>query len=477
MHVVWVLTTVLLTCWQTVSSLVGSTELSSSSVVEEEEEMIQQFMDEDFRPWMRYYEAAQHEFFRTIDVLIPDFDYDDGALVMSLVVLAIAFTCYTAHYLLFGVCRPQILLPNRSSSVSDGDAEGEFPWSFYFDKCEVFKQCYFPTFWIHWCQILLFALKCMFWNKSLEPQIRKVLKCEHFTLSDGEVVALDWFAHPDCDETTPLIALLPGVTGGTYDFVDFILEITAKPEFALVILNRRGHRGMPLTRPHFSTSGDWEDVAEMFKHIGETRPKAKVLAMGISAGTALLSCYLGHLGKNAVPCVAVNVSSGIDTSYCIKEIPSASQRLLLSFLKSYFLEPNKDLFQRQEPDMFDLLMNTQCLQIFHGNIHRLNQHRRTLTREQYMDKINPANYYKTVTVPTLFVNSLDDSIFTESIVLKGISKVLENPNQAMVIVRKGEHVCFYENFWKPRRWSDRVALEFFREFLRNQPSSGEATAS
>jgi predicted alpha/beta-fold hydrolase len=112
-----------------------------------------------------------------------------------------------------------------------------------------------------------------------------------------------------------------------------------------------------------------------------------------------------------------------------------------------------------------LLSNTNCLQIFHGNIHRLNQNRRVQTREQFMDKINPANYYKTVTVPTLFVSALDDSIFQGSTLKKGIPKVLDNPNHAMVILRTGEHMCFYENFWYPTRWCERLVIEYFREYL------------
>lgn len=44
--------------------------------------------------------------------------------------------------------------------------------------------------------------------------IPKVVEREELDMSDGGVIALDWFAGPS-DETTPVVLLLPGVVGKT----------------------------------------------------------------------------------------------------------------------------------------------------------------------------------------------------------------------------------------------------------------------
>ena len=66
--------------------------------------------------------------------------------------------------------------------------------------------------------------------------------------------------------------------------------------FRPVLLIKRGH-GVALTTPRLQGIGDTSDFRECVAHLGRGWPDATIVAMGISAGSALLASYLGeHVG-------------------------------------------------------------------------------------------------------------------------------------------------------------------------------------
>lgn len=77
---------------------------------------------------------------------------------------------------------------------------------------------------------------------------------ELLELSDGGMIALDWFLCPDEDgkadrykSTKPLLAMIPGLTGDhTNMYMLSTIKRSQREGFDVVIVNYRGLAGVPL---------------------------------------------------------------------------------------------------------------------------------------------------------------------------------------------------------------------------------------
>ena len=77
------------------------------------------------------------------------------------------------------------------------------------------------------------------------------------------------------------------------DYAD-LLKLASKKGWRGVVMNRRGHFE-PLKNAIFNTVGDSTDSIFVIKHINRRFPKAKILLVGVSAGSALVVRSLGDI--------------------------------------------------------------------------------------------------------------------------------------------------------------------------------------
>ena len=71
-------------------------------------------------------------------------------------------------------------------------------------------------------------------------------------LADGGQISVDWTIHDDVDssftDSTPVIAILPGLTGDRYDdYMKALIEEVVKQKYKCAIINHRGCSRTPLT--------------------------------------------------------------------------------------------------------------------------------------------------------------------------------------------------------------------------------------
>lgn len=65
-------------------------------------------------------------------------------------------------------------------------------------------------------------------------------------MSDGGEVALDW-AERDCSVTSPIVIILPGLTGGSQaEYIKCLVSAAKKCGIRCMIFNNRGLGGMKL---------------------------------------------------------------------------------------------------------------------------------------------------------------------------------------------------------------------------------------
>ena len=60
-----------------------------------------------------------------------------------------------------------------------------------------------------------------------------------------------------------------------------------------MVFLKRGH-GIDLTTPRLQSFGDTQDLRECIDTITTTNPEAKIVSVGISAGSGLLASYVGE---------------------------------------------------------------------------------------------------------------------------------------------------------------------------------------
>lgn len=120
---------------------------------------------------------------------------------------------------------------------------------------------------------------------------REILK-----LKDGGEVALDWLDE-GCSEDSPIIIILPGLTGESQaEYVKFLVMAANQTGMRTVVFNNRGLGGLPLRTPRLYCAANTEDLAEVVNHVHNKFPNVKKAAAGVSMGGLILG--MQTLSKN-----------------------------------------------------------------------------------------------------------------------------------------------------------------------------------
>jgi predicted alpha/beta-fold hydrolase len=408
------------------------------------------------------------------NTLIDDYLF---AFLVGLIVYAII-------YWQFAVCKPKLLYSKASS-------DAKFSWDNLIPKMPTLTSYFYPTFWALNQQGIIFVLRPFLWIPPTPPSyIRK----EIYTMkSDGQPVVLDW-VEPE-GENLPVIFLIPGVLGLTEDHYDMCDVVLKSKRYQMVIFNRRGH-GHKLVTPRFATAGCNADFREILQHVRTVKPGCRVLGVAFSAGTANLFRYLGESGEESLIDAAVCISSGYDTDYCIENVPSFMGGLILGKMKEFWLHPNEELLRKVNPRGYEILSNAKTVWDFHKEVYRFNQphivQKRQLLRAQsttedeeekgsepsdqkrlrfeseeslsqkdWLKGVNPIYHSDNSRRPTLFIHAADDPVFPKTTMEYALPRLMQNPYNLMVEMKTGYHVCFFENFFVPSRWTNRVTMQFF----------------
>lgn len=168
--------------------------------------------------------------------------------------------------------------------------------------CPTLNNLYWPPphCWNPHLQFVPFILRGII-DKAFPP-FRRVR--EEVVLDDGELMAVDWVVSrseteskgltADKDDETPILVLHHGAMCDSTDIPgqEYIAPALQRG-WLVCILNRRGHADM-LRRPKWNFFGCVQDVRCVTAAIKDRRPKAKLLTIGLSSGTALVATIFGY---------------------------------------------------------------------------------------------------------------------------------------------------------------------------------------
>jgi abhydrolase domain-containing protein 15 len=301
----------------------------------------------------------------------------------------------------------------------------------------------------------------------LVPQADLRYKRELLDLDDGGQAALDWALESsshsvhDLAADAPIVVVLHGLTGCSAAMRSLCAEALERG-YRPVVFNKRGHGGVKLTTPKLQAFGCVRDLQQAIAHIERAYPSAKLYGVGFSAGSGLLTSYLGETGAQSRLEAGVMVSPGYNALdlFCGGKIHP-----LYDFLMTFSL---KQFLSRHVNELQDVIHVPSALKA--SSIREFDEHVFMKMHgyediETYWKHNNPMREVDRIQRPTLCINALDDPVCTkENIPYESFQ---EDPLRILIETAHGSHCAFYEGHVVLKSWALGVAMDYLtkvREF-------------
>lgn len=318
-------------------------------------------------------------------------------------------------------------------------------------SCSLLNDPYIPTPWCN-TTALQFAL---LQSRVAAASLREApFDDEWLPTDDGELLRVRWLHAP---APRAVVVILHGVTGCALDVLS-TAKAARSSGYAVAVFERRGHSA-PLRTPQFNTTGSLPDMELALSSVAARYPAAPVLAVGVSAGASLLLRYLGTHGASSVIRAAVCVSMGYGFKRSMRQMHPKVAALSLWRMKQFFLERNAGVL---DPDHAAQLASATTLEEWHRHQWRPAG---APSRKAYHEEHNTNRLLSGVAVPTLFLNALDDTVFTSENVHPLRRAATASRWIAVVQTSSGGHGTFFEGA-AADSWADKLVMQWFEAVRR-----------
>ena len=308
---------------------------------------------------------------------------------------------------------------------------------------------YKPTWWTNsHIQILL---------TFLVPQAKMRYDRQVFSLPDGGQLALDWAKDGEehgLHDQSPVAIVLHGLTGCSEAMRSICAE-ALKWGYRPVVFNKRGHGGMKLSTPKFQEFGCVADLSEAIAHVQERFPQAPLYGIGFSAGSGLLTSYLGEKGSKSKLDAGVLISPGYDALdlFCNGGIHPMYDFLMTFSLKGLLMRHKEEL-----KDVVDVQSALKAKTVKEFDQHVSMKMHGYESLESYWEKNNPMRDVDNIDRPLLCINALDDPVCSKKMIPYD---TLQNISKAMLVqTEEGSHCAFYEGHLQLKSWANRAAIAY-----------------
>ncbi|XP_031262756.1 embryogenesis-associated protein EMB8 isoform X1 [Pistacia vera] len=310
-----------------------------------------------------------------------------------------------------------------------------------------------------------------------QPDVR--LKRECLRTKDDGSVALDWVSgdHQRLPPDSPLLILLPGLTGGSQDtYVRHMLVRARRKGWRAVVFNSRGCGESPVTTSQFYSASFLGDMHEVVIHVASRYPKANLYAAGWSLGANILVRYLGQESHDCRLSGAVSLCNPFNLVIADEDFHKGFNNVYDKALASALCRIFKKhalLFEDMDGEYnIPLAANAKSVREFDEGLTRVSFGFKSV--DDYYSNSSSSDSIKHVRIPLLCIQADNDPIAPS----RGIPRedIKANPNCLLIVTPKGGHLGWVAGAEAPlgAPWTDPVVMDFLEHLERG---SSEASAS
>lgn len=288
-------------------------------------------------------------------------------------------------------------------------------------------------------------------------------KREYIESDDCAILNLDWLEPKDCNNKTPILVVLPGMTGHSQSgYLVYLVQKAFENGWRVVVLVYPGTDLSTIKTARFIRTHVPNDLEICINHVHTNNPDSPIYCLGYSVGASLLVNYLANNSNSTPVKAAISCSNPFEVTKSVQHLQrSFISRLynkhFLSSLKAMF-QINKDIFYKHFPLLDPEIINKfSFVEEFDENI--------TIKYYGYKDvnsfynDMGCFNSLQKVSIPLLVVHSYDDPIISQNHV--PIDKIKQNENIIFVTTKMGGHTGWLEGFIpNGYSWFDNLAFEW-----------------
>ncbi|KAK7312134.1 hypothetical protein VNO77_35762 [Canavalia gladiata] len=311
------------------------------------------------------------------------------------------------------------------------------------------------------------------------PDVKLRRQC--LRTQDGGSVALDWVSGDDrlLPPDSPLLILLPGLTGGSEDaYVRHMLVRARSKGWRVVVFNSRGCGDSPVTTPQFYSASFLGDMREVVSHVTARYPNANVYAVGWSLGANILVRYLGQESHNCPLSGAVSLCNPFNLVVADEDFRKGFNKIYDKALSNALCKIFKKhalLFEDIDGEYnIPLAANAKSVREFDDGLTRVSFGFKSV--DEYYSNSSSSDSIKHVKTPLLCIQAANDPIAP----YRGIPRedIKENPNCLLIVTPKGGHLGWVAGDEAPlgAPWTDPLVIEFI-QYLEREAVKGPETYS
>ncbi|KAK3228162.1 hypothetical protein Dsin_008024 [Dipteronia sinensis] len=317
------------------------------------------------------------------------------------------------------------------------------------------------------------------WNRHVEtifaaffrslPDVR--LKRECLRTKDNGSVALDWVSgdHERLPPDSPLLILLPGLTGGSGDtYVRHMLLRARSKQWRVVVFNSRGCGDSPVTTPQFYSASFLGDMHEVVAYVSTRYPKANLYAIGWSLGANILVRYLGQESHSCRFSGAVSLCNPFNLVIADEDFRKGFNNVYDKALTSALCRIFKKhalLFEDMGGEYnIPSAANAKSVREFDEGLTRVSYGFKSV--DDYYSNSSSSNSINHVRIPLLCIQAENDPIAPS----RGIPRedIKASPNCLLIVTPKGGHLGWVAGAEAPlgAPWTDPVVMDFLEHLER-----------
>jgi len=302
---------------------------------------------------------------------------------------------------------------------------------------------------------------------------------ECLRMEDGGTVALDWpFAGADAElwngelpVNSPVLILLPGLTGGSDDsYVRHMLLRARKHGWHSVVFNSRGCADSPVTTPQFYSASFTKDLCQVVKHVAVRFSESNIYAVSWSLGANILVRYLGEVAGNCPLSGAVSLCNPFNLVIADEDFHkgfnNVYDKALARGLRKIYQKHTR-LFEGIEGEYnIPTVAKARSVRDFDEGLTRVSFGFKSV--DDYYSNSSSSLSIKYVQTSLLCIQAANDPIAPS----RGIpwEDIKENPNCLLVVTPNGGHLGWVAGDDAPfgAPWTDPLVMEYLEVLENNQ---------